>query len=55
MAPLCQRMIEDMQVRSLTPHTQRAYLKYVSQFAHHFRKSAELLGPAEIRDFPPVT
>ncbi len=33
MTPLRQRMIEDMQVRNLTEHTQRAYLQYVSQFA----------------------
>jgi integrase/recombinase XerD len=51
MTPLRQRMIEDMQVRNLAPHTQRAYLQYVSQFARHFRKSPELLGPAEIRVF----
>ena len=51
MTPLRQRMIEDMQVRNLTPHTQRAYLEYVSQFAGRFRKSPDLLGPAEIRAF----
>ncbi len=52
MAPLCQRMIEDMQVRNLTLYTQRAFLRYVSQFACYFRKSPDLLGPAEIRAFP---
>jgi integrase/recombinase XerD len=51
MTPLRQRMIEDMQVRNLAPHTQRAYLQYVALFAGHFRKSPELLGPAEIRAF----
>jgi integrase/recombinase XerD len=51
MTPLRQRMIEDMQVRNLAPHTQRAYLQYVSQFARCFRKSPDLLGPAEIRAF----
>ena len=51
MTPLRQRMIEDMQARNLEPHTQRAYLQHVAQFARHFRKSPELLGPAEIRDF----
>jgi hypothetical protein len=44
-------MIEDMQVRNLAPHTQRAYLQYVSQFACYFRKSPDLLGPTEIRAF----
>ena len=51
MTPLRQRMIEDMQVRNLAPHTQRAYLQYVSQFARYFRKSPDLLGPTEIRAF----
>src|SRR6516165_4377209 len=51
MTPLRQRMTEDMQVRNLALHTQRAYLRFVSQFARHFRKSPDLLGPAEIRAF----
>ena len=51
MTPLRQRMIEDMQVRNLAPHTQRAYVQYVSQFACCFRKSPDLLGPTEIRAF----
>lgn len=51
MTPLRQRMIEDMQVRNLTPHTQRAYLRFVSQFARYFRKSPDALGPTEIRVF----
>jgi integrase/recombinase XerD len=51
MTLLRQRMIEDMRLRNLGPHTQRAYLQYVSQFAGHFHKSPEMLGPAEIRAF----
>ena len=51
MTSLRQRMIEDMQVRNLSPHTQRPYLQYISQFAHHFHKSPDLLGPVEIRAF----
>jgi len=51
MTPLRQRMIEDMQVRNLASPTQRAYLQYISQFARHFHKSPDLLGPAEIRAF----
>jgi hypothetical protein len=37
-------MIEDMQARNLAPHTQRAYLQYISQFARYFRKSPDLLA-----------
>src|SRR5919107_831181 len=51
MTPLRQRMTEDMRLRNLGLSTQRAYLQYVSQFAGHFHKSPEMLGPAEIRAF----
>jgi len=51
MTPLRRRMTEDMQIRDLAPHTQRAYLQYVSLFARHFHKSPELLGPPEIRAY----
>src|SRR5450631_742904 len=51
MTPLRQRMSEDMQVRNLAPHTQRSYLQQVSQFARHFGKSPELLGPDDIRAY----
>jgi integrase/recombinase XerD len=51
MSPLRGRMIEDMQIRNLTPNTQRVYVAQVVHFAYHFRKSPELLGPAEIRTY----
>jgi len=44
-------MIEDMQIRNLAPDTQRSYLQQISQFARHFGKSPELLGPADIRAY----
>ena len=51
MSPLRRRMIEDMQIRNLTANTQRVYVAQVIRFACHFRKSPELLGPAEIRTY----
>jgi integrase/recombinase XerD len=51
MSPLRRRMIEDMQIRNLTPNTQRVYISQVFRFACHFRKSPEHLGPAEIRSY----
>jgi integrase/recombinase XerD len=41
MSPLRRRMIDDMHIRNLTPHTQRAYVEHVVRFARHFRKSPE--------------
>lgn len=49
MTSLRRRMTEDMQVRSLSAHTQATYVQQVSLFARHFNKSPELLGPEEIR------
>jgi integrase/recombinase XerD len=51
MSPLRRRMIEDMQIRNLTPNTQRVYVANVFRFACHFRKSPDRLGPAEIRTY----
>jgi integrase/recombinase XerD len=51
MSPLRRRMIEDMQIRNMTPNTQRVYVAQVVHFACHFRKSPDLLGPAEIRTY----
>ena len=51
MTSLRQRMIEDMQIRNLSVHTQTSYVQQVSLFARHFNKSPELLGPEEIRDY----
>jgi len=37
-------MIEDLQIRNLTPNTQRVYVAQIVHFACHFRKSPDLLG-----------
>jgi integrase/recombinase XerD len=51
MTSLRQRMIEDMQIRNLSVHTQKCYVLQVSLFARHFSKSPELLGPEQIRAY----
>ena len=51
MTPLRQRMLEDMQVRNLSPNTLQSYVLRVSQFARHFGKSPEQLGSDEIRAY----
>ena len=49
--PLRQRMIEDMKLRNLSPHTIQAYVDRVAAFAKHFGKSPQLLGPKEVRAY----
>lgn len=51
MTSLRQRMIEDMQVRHLSPNTERAYVETVARFARHFGRSPAVLGPDEIRAY----
>jgi integrase/recombinase XerD len=51
MTSLRQRMTEDLQVRNLSPHTQKSYLEQVSRFARYFSKSPEALGPEDIRAY----
>src|SRR4051812_1198163 len=49
--PLRRRMIEDMQVRNLSPVTQRCYVHAVGKFARHFNRSPDRLGLEEIRAY----
>jgi integrase/recombinase XerD len=49
--PLRQRMIEDMKIRNLSPHTIKAYVERVAAFAQHFGKSPQLLGQKEVRAY----
>jgi integrase/recombinase XerD len=51
MTPLRQRMLEDMEMRNLSPRTQQCYVRQVAQFAKHFDKSPDQLGPEEIRTY----
>ena len=45
MTPLRQRMIEDMQVRNLSPHTIDCYVRQVALFARYFNRSAGAARP----------
>jgi integrase/recombinase XerD len=51
MTPLRRRMIEDMEIRNLSPNTQLAYLQQVSSFAKYCQRSPEVVGPEEIRAY----
>ncbi len=51
MTPLRQRMLEDMQLRGLSPKTQACYLFAVQQFAQHYGKSPSLITEDELRRY----
>lgn len=51
MTPLRQRMIQDMQIRNLSPRTIECYTYHVGCFAKHFGRSPELLGMEEVRAY----
>lgn len=51
MTPLRQRMLEDLQIRNYSPVTTRLYLHAVSEFAKHFHKPPDELGPEQIRQY----
>jgi len=44
-------MLEDLQIRNYSPHTIDGYVRYVAQFATHFRTSPNRLGPEPIRTY----
>ena len=51
MTPLRQRMLEDLQIRHYSPTTIRLYLYSVAEFAKHFHKPPDQLGPEHIRQY----
>lgn len=51
MTPLRQRMFQDMQLRNLTPETQRNYVHHVAGFARYFDKSPEVLDLEAVRQY----
>jgi len=51
MSTLREQMQADLQLRGLTPKTQRIYLREVRNLAKHFKKSPEDLGESEIKEY----
>lgn len=49
MTALRQRLLEDMQLRQLSPFTQRAYVASIAQFTRHIGRSPADVGPEAIR------
>ena len=49
MTTLRQRMLEDLRIRNYAPSTVECYTRSVAEFAKHFDKPPDKLGPKEIR------
>jgi integrase/recombinase XerD len=51
MSTLREQMQADLQLRGITPRTQKDYLREVSKLAKYFNKSPEELGEKEIKEY----
>jgi integrase/recombinase XerD len=51
MTPLRQRMIREMDLKNLSPHTQRSYLNAVTGLAKHYKTSPESITKEMIEDY----
>jgi integrase/recombinase XerD len=51
MTALRRRMIADMQLRELSPHTQRAYLQSLRHLAAYFGRPPDTLSDDDIRHY----
>ncbi len=49
MTALRQRMIEDMQLRGLSPSTQEAYVRVVRDLSLYYNKSPDQISDEELR------
>ena len=50
-SPLRQRMLEDMRLRKLAPHTQEAYVRSVRRLAGYLRRPPDTATVEELRNF----
>src|ERR1700733_5016903 len=51
MTALRKRMLDDLQIRNYAPTTVSSYVRSVAEFAKHFNKPPDQLGPEEIRSW----
>jgi len=51
MTNLRRKMLEELQLRNYSPHTQRAYIRWVAKFAQHFKATPDQLGPDHVREY----
>jgi Phage integrase, N-terminal SAM-like domain len=51
MTELRRKMLEELQLRNYSSHTQRAYIRCVADFAQHFKAAPDKLGPEHVREY----
>ena len=51
MTELRRKMLEELQLRNYSPHTQRAYIRCVAEFAKHLNTAPDQLGPEHIHEY----
>src|ERR1700684_4139200 len=51
MTSLRKRMLEDLRIRNYAPTTVACYIRSVAEFAQHFNRPPDQLGPEEIRSW----
>jgi integrase/recombinase XerD len=51
MTPLRQRMLQDMKMRNLSPHTREAYVRAVAKLAAYHKTPPDRLALEQVRDF----
>jgi len=51
MTELRRKMLEELRLRNYSPHTQRAYIRCVADFARHFNTPPDRLGPQQVHEY----
>ncbi len=51
MTELRRKMLEELQLRNYSPHTQRADIRCVADFAQHFNTPPDRLGPQQVHQY----
>ena len=51
MTALRRRLLEDLQLRGLSPRTQQCYLEAVKHLAQHYRRAPDHISEEELRQY----